>query len=59
MAVTEKTEACEIMLQEISVNSKVATEKKAMAEQKAKEIEEQSKVIMVEKVGIFYMLCYI
>lgn len=51
VAVTEKTEACEKMLAEISVNSKIANEKKTLAEQKAEEIEEQSKVIAVEKVS--------
>ena len=50
VAVTEKTEACEIMLAEISTGTKVATEKKTLAVEKGKEIEEQSKEIAVQKV---------
>lgn len=50
VAVTEATEACEKMLEEISSGTAMATEKKKMAEEKATEIAEQSKVIAVEKV---------
>ncbi|XP_036382121.1 dynein heavy chain 10, axonemal [Megalops cyprinoides] len=49
VVLAEKSSACEILLQEISTNTAVAEEKKAMAEDKAKEIEEQNKVIAVEK----------
>ncbi|GCC21332.1 hypothetical protein chiPu_0019801, partial [Chiloscyllium punctatum] len=45
----EKTEACEALLAEISINTAVAEEKKQLAEEKAFEIEEQNKVIAVEK----------
>ena len=51
VAVTEKTEACEALLGEISVRTSKATEKKQAAEGKSKEIEEQSIVIASEKVG--------
>lgn len=50
VAVAESTEACEKMLGEISSGTVMATEKKKMAEEKATEIAEQSKVIAVEKV---------
>ncbi|XP_067910593.1 dynein axonemal heavy chain 10 isoform X5 [Heterodontus francisci] len=45
----EKTEACEALLAEIAINTAVAEEKKQLAEEKASEIEEQNKVIAVEK----------
>ncbi|XP_067862341.1 dynein axonemal heavy chain 10 [Heptranchias perlo] len=45
----EKTEACEALLAEIAINTAVAEEKKQLAEEKATEIEEQNKVIAVEK----------
>ena len=51
VAVTEKTEACEALLAEIAAGTTQAQEKKAMAQQKGKEIEEQSKIIAVEKVS--------
>ena len=51
VAVTEKTEACEIMLEEISQGTIVATDKKKLAQSKGTEIEEQSKIIVVEKVS--------
>ena len=51
VAVTEKTEACEALLAEIAAGTTQAQEKKAMAQQKGKEIEEQSKIISVEKVS--------
>jgi dynein heavy chain len=50
VAVTEATEDCEKMLEEISSGTTKATEKKKMAEEKAVEIAESSKVISVEKV---------
>ncbi len=50
VAVTEKTAACEQLLEEISSGTKQATEKKSQAESKGKDIEVQSKVIGVEKV---------
>ena len=50
VAVTEKTKACEELLEEIASGTKTATEKKAFAEAKGEEIAEQSKVIEVEKV---------
>uniref|UniRef100_A0A8C1QBG0 Dynein heavy chain 10, axonemal-like n=1 Tax=Cyprinus carpio TaxID=7962 RepID=A0A8C1QBG0_CYPCA len=49
VVLAEKTSACEILLEEICSNTAVAEEKKALAEEKAKEIEEQNKVIVVEK----------
>ncbi|KAL2092820.1 hypothetical protein ACEWY4_012618 [Coilia grayii] len=49
VVLAEKSSACEILLQEISTNTAVAEEKKKLAEDKAKEIEEQNKVIAVEK----------
>ncbi|XP_027024931.2 dynein axonemal heavy chain 10 isoform X2 [Tachysurus fulvidraco] len=45
----EKSSACEVLLNEISTNTAVAEEKKTLAEDKAKEIAEQNKVISVEK----------
>lgn len=50
VAVTEKTEACEVLLVEISSRTIQATEKKQLAQSKGKEIAEQSKIIVVEKV---------
>ncbi|KAG5280454.1 hypothetical protein AALO_G00060150 [Alosa alosa] len=49
VVLAEKSNACEVLLQEISTNTGVAEEKKKLAEDKAKEIEEQNKVIAVEK----------
>uniref|UniRef100_A0A674DLM6 Dynein axonemal heavy chain 10 n=1 Tax=Salmo trutta TaxID=8032 RepID=A0A674DLM6_SALTR len=49
VVLAEKSSACEILLQEIATNTTVAEEKKKLAEDKAKEIEEQNKVIAVEK----------
>nr|XP_015221526.1 PREDICTED: dynein heavy chain 10, axonemal [Lepisosteus oculatus] len=49
VVLAEKSAACEILLQEISTNTAVAEEKKKLAEDKAVEIEEQNKVIAVEK----------
>lgn len=50
VAVTEKTEACEILLEEIASGTAQATEKKQLAITKQKDIEVQSKIISVEKV---------
>ena len=52
VAVTEKTAACESLLETIAEGSKTATEKKELAVAKGAEIEEQSKIIVVEKVGL-------
>nr|XP_026696380.1 dynein heavy chain 10, axonemal isoform X1 [Ciona intestinalis]XP_026696381.1 dynein heavy chain 10, axonemal isoform X2 [Ciona intestinalis] len=49
VAVTEKTEACEVLLSDITIKTQTATEKKELASAKATEIEEQNKVIAVEK----------
>uniref|UniRef100_A0A4W6GCG3 Dynein axonemal heavy chain 10 n=1 Tax=Lates calcarifer TaxID=8187 RepID=A0A4W6GCG3_LATCA len=49
VVLAEKSTACEALLDEIATNTTVAEEKKALAEDKAKEIEEQNKVIAVEK----------
>ncbi|CAL8251349.1 unnamed protein product [Boreogadus saida] len=49
VVLAEKSIACETLLQEISINTAGAEEKKVLAEDKAKEIEEQNKVIAVEK----------
>ncbi|XP_067295015.1 dynein axonemal heavy chain 10 isoform X2 [Pseudorasbora parva] len=49
VVLAEKTSACEILLEEICSNTAVAEEKKALAEEKAKEIEVQNKIIVVEK----------
>lgn len=51
---TEKSEACEKLLEEISVNTEQATEKKQLAVAKKEEIAEQNKQIVVEKVSNFY-----
>ena len=50
VAVTEKTEACETMLAEIAQGTEEATQKKTLAQEKGKEIEEQSVIIVSEKV---------
>uniref|UniRef100_A0A669FBB8 Dynein axonemal heavy chain 10 n=1 Tax=Oreochromis niloticus TaxID=8128 RepID=A0A669FBB8_ORENI len=49
VVLAEKSTACEALLDEIAANTTVAEEKKVLAEDKAKEIEEQNKVIAVEK----------
>lgn len=54
VAVTEKTAACEALLEEIASGTKQASEKKVVAEAKGKEIEEQSVVIVHEKVRDAY-----
>ncbi len=55
VAVTEKTEACETLLEEISSRTEQATEKKQAAEAKGKDIEVQSVVIKKEKVSTIYL----
>ncbi|XP_039327853.2 dynein axonemal heavy chain 10 isoform X2 [Saimiri boliviensis] len=49
VVLAEKSVACEALLEEIAINTAVAEEKKKLAEEKAMEIEEQNKVIAVEK----------
>uniref|UniRef100_A0A3P8UAE7 Dynein axonemal heavy chain 10 n=1 Tax=Amphiprion percula TaxID=161767 RepID=A0A3P8UAE7_AMPPE len=49
VVLAEKAIACEALLDEITTNTTIAEEKKTMAEDKAEEIEEQNKVIAVEK----------
>nr|CAH8856482.1 unnamed protein product [Trichobilharzia regenti] len=49
VAVTEKTQACENLLQEITASSQLATEKKELAVTKSKEIQVQSVEIQQEK----------
>ena len=60
VAVKEKTEACEILLEEISAATQKAEEKKSQAVVKGKEIAEQSNIIESEKVGFAFLLftCY-
>nr|DBA23158.1 TPA: hypothetical protein GDO54_014099 [Pyxicephalus adspersus] len=49
VVLAEKSASCEALLDEISVNTTVAEEKRKLAEEKAAEIEDQNKVIAVEK----------
>ncbi|XP_025020180.1 dynein heavy chain 10, axonemal, partial [Python bivittatus] len=49
IVLAEKSAACEALLQEIATNTAIAEEKKKLAVEKAMEIEEQNKVIAVEK----------
>uniref|UniRef100_A0A8C5JYE8 Dynein, axonemal, heavy chain 10 n=1 Tax=Jaculus jaculus TaxID=51337 RepID=A0A8C5JYE8_JACJA len=49
IVLAEKSAACETLLEEIATNTAIAEEKKKLAEEKAMEIEEQNKVIAVEK----------
>ncbi|XP_021567645.1 dynein heavy chain 10, axonemal [Carlito syrichta] len=49
VVLAEKSAACEALLEEIATNTAIAEEKKKLAEEKAMEIEEQNKVIAVEK----------
>ena len=51
VAVTEKTESCEILLAEIAERTGIATEKKQLALGKKTEIAEQNVQIVKEKVG--------
>ncbi|VDQ15653.1 unnamed protein product [Trichobilharzia regenti] len=57
VAVTEKTQACENLLQEITASSQLATEKKELAVTKSKEIQVQSVEIQQEKVTGFVCVC--
>ncbi|XP_004690685.2 PREDICTED: dynein heavy chain 10, axonemal [Condylura cristata] len=49
IVLAEKSKACETLLEEISTNTSIAEEKKKLAEEKAMEIEEQNKIIAIEK----------
>lgn len=49
VAVTEKSEACEKLLEEIQRATELANEKKKMAIGKKEEISEQNSIIKVEK----------
>ncbi|XP_036777654.2 dynein axonemal heavy chain 10 [Manis pentadactyla] len=49
IVLAEKSAACEALLEEIATNTGIAEEKKQLAEEKATEIEEQNKIIAVEK----------
>ncbi|XP_072658407.1 dynein axonemal heavy chain 10 isoform X2 [Canis lupus baileyi] len=49
VVLAEKSAACEALLEEIATNTTIAEEKKKLAEEKAIEIEEQNKIIAVEK----------
>ncbi|XP_005344424.1 dynein heavy chain 10, axonemal [Microtus ochrogaster] len=49
IVLAEKSAACETLLDEIATNTAIAEEKKKLAEEKAMEIEEQNKIIAVEK----------
>ncbi|XP_055020703.1 dynein axonemal heavy chain 10 [Boleophthalmus pectinirostris] len=49
VVLAEKSTACEALLDDIASNTTGAEEKKVLAEEKAKEIEGQNKVIAVEK----------
>ncbi|OXB64089.1 hypothetical protein ASZ78_002019 [Callipepla squamata] len=49
VVLAEKSAACEALLKEISTNTEVAEVKKKLAEEKAMEIQEQYKVIAMEK----------
>ncbi|XP_015274779.1 PREDICTED: dynein heavy chain 10, axonemal [Gekko japonicus] len=49
IVLAEKSAACEALLAEIATNTAIAEEKKKLAEEKAIEIEEQNKIIAVEK----------
>ena len=51
VAVTEKSEACEALLADISVKTSEANEKTELAEAKGVEIEQQNVVIAKEKVN--------
>ena len=58
-AVTKKTLACEELLADISSKTEQAKEKQQLAQAKSVEIEEQNKVIAVEKVNITLKLVHI
>ena len=52
VVLAEKNAACETLLAEITARTSQATEKKEFAVAKGQDIEEQSKVIKVEKVCV-------
>ena len=54
VAVTEKTESCEVLLSEIAGRTEIATEKKQMAIGKKEEIAEQNIIIAKEKVFHYF-----
>ena len=56
IAVTEKTQSCEILLAEISKRTGIATQKKQLALGKKTEIAEQNVTIIKEKVHIINIL---
>lgn len=58
VAVTEKTAACEILLNEIMGRTKEATEKKSIAEAASKAIAEQSVIIAKEKVAVYFAVSF-
>ncbi|POI33535.1 hypothetical protein CIB84_002713, partial [Bambusicola thoracicus] len=49
IVLAEKSAACEALLKEISANTEVAEVKKKLAEEKATEIQEQNRIIAMEK----------
>ncbi|XP_072207474.1 dynein axonemal heavy chain 10 [Excalfactoria chinensis] len=49
IVLAEKSAACETLLKEIAANTEVAETKKKLAEEKATEIQEQNKIIAMEK----------
>nr|WAW84832.1 axonemal dynein heavy chain 10 [Halisarca dujardinii] len=49
VAVTEKSEACDVLLVDITAKTTEANEKKELAKKKGTDIEEQNKIIAVEK----------
>ncbi|NXX13493.1 DYH10 protein, partial [Podargus strigoides] len=49
IVLAEKSAACEALLKEIAANTEIAEEKKKLAEEKAGEIEDQNKIIAMEK----------
>uniref|UniRef100_A0A8B9BUE2 Dynein axonemal heavy chain 10 n=1 Tax=Anser brachyrhynchus TaxID=132585 RepID=A0A8B9BUE2_9AVES len=51
IVLAEKSAACEALLKEISANTEVAEEKKNLAEEKAAEIQEQNRIIAMEKMA--------
>ena len=59
VAVTAKTAACEALLEEIAAGTTQASEKKEIAQSKGKEMEEQSVVIVKEKVSDFVVVVFL
>ena len=58
-AVTKKTLACEELLADISSKTEQAKEKQQLAQAKSVEIEEQNKVIAVEKVYMYICMLHL